>query len=107
MNKEAELRARMEADQKDPFWAHTLGVYLMGQGRWTEAEAAFQEALRRSPEHFATHYQLGLLYEKVGRDAEAIEQFREGHRLAMEARDTRLIQDFRAKLNFYLGIDEV
>ncbi|MEN3040080.1 MAG: tetratricopeptide repeat protein [Bacteroidia bacterium] len=107
MEKEAELRARMEADKTDPFWAHTLGLYLMGQGRWQEAEMAFREALRRAPDHFATHYQLGILYEKVGREAEAIDLFREGHRLAMEARDSRLIQDFRSKLSLYLGIDDL
>ncbi|MCS7153542.1 MAG: tetratricopeptide repeat protein [Bacteroidia bacterium] len=106
MEKEAELRARMQSDPKDPFWAHALGVYLMGQQRWTEAEEAFREALHRAPGHYASYYQLGLVYEVLGREDEAIEAFREGHRLAMEARDLRLMKDFRAKLSFYLGIDE-
>lgn len=107
MTREEELRAQMERDTQDPFWAHTLGIYLAGQGRWAEAEKAFQEALRRDPTHYATHYQLGLLYEQLGRESEAIDAFREGHRLAMEARDLRMVRDFRSKLALYLGMDEV
>lgn len=107
MDKEAELRARMQLEDTDPFWAHALGIFLMGQQRWAEAEAALLEALRRDPAHYATHYQLGILYESTGREAEAIEAFREGHRLAMEARDLRLLKDFRMKLAVYLGIDEM
>ncbi|MCX8111651.1 MAG: tetratricopeptide repeat protein [Bacteroidia bacterium] len=106
MDRERELRARMQMDESDPFWAHTLGVYLAGQQRWSEAEQAFKEALRRSPTYYATYYQLGLLYENLGREPEAIEAFREGHRLAMEARDLRLLSDFRMKLSLYLGMDE-
>jgi len=49
MDREAYLRGQVEAYPEDPFWPHTLGVWLMGQGRLTEAEAAFQEALRRNP----------------------------------------------------------
>jgi Tetratricopeptide repeat. len=55
MDREAYLREQMEAYPEDPFWPHTLGVWLMGQGRLTEAEAAFQEALRRNPTHAATY----------------------------------------------------
>lgn len=106
MTREEELRAHMQRDTQDPFWAHTLGIYLVGQQRWEDAEKAFQEALRRDPNHYATYYQLGLLYEQLGRESDAINAFREGHRLAMEARDLRMVQDFRSKLSLYLGIDE-
>jgi len=107
MDKEAELRARMQLEDTDPFWAHALGIFLMGQQRWAEAEEAFRIALQRDPAHYATYYQLGILYENTGREADAIEAFREGHRLAMEARDLRLLRDFRMKLAIYLGIDEM
>jgi tetratricopeptide (TPR) repeat protein len=78
----------------------------MGQGRLTEAEAAFQEALRRSPTHAATYYQMGLLYEMQGQTDKALSAFREGEKLAADQRDLRLLKDFRAKLSLYLGIDE-
>ncbi|MCS7298014.1 MAG: tetratricopeptide repeat protein [Bacteroidia bacterium] len=104
--KEAELRLWMEREATDPFWPHALGVYLMGVGRWREAEAAFQEAIRRSPTHYSSLYQLGVVYEHLGCEAEALSAFREGHRLAMEARDMQLMRDFRAKLSTYLGMDE-
>jgi tetratricopeptide (TPR) repeat protein len=106
MDREAYLREQMEAYPEDPFWPHTLGVWLMGQGRLTEAEAAFQEALRRSPTHAATYYQMGLLYEMQGQTDKALSAFREGEKLAADQRDLRLLKDFRAKLSLYLGIDE-
>lgn len=79
----------------------------MGQGRIEEAEVAFLEALRRSPNHTATYYQLGLLYESQGNTDKAISTFREGEKLAAEQRDLRLLKDFRAKLSIYLGRDNV
>ncbi len=105
MDREAELRARAAEDSEDPFWPHALGVHLLGAERWAEAEAAFQEALRRNPRYHATYYQLGLLYERTGRESEAIQAFREGLRLAEDARDLPLIRDFRARLAVYLGYD--
>ncbi|MCS7161893.1 MAG: tetratricopeptide repeat protein [Bacteroidia bacterium] len=106
MEREKELREKAAAYPEDPFWPHALGVFLLGQARWEEAEAAFREALRRDPQHAATYYQLGLLLEQTGRESAAIQTFREGMHLAEEARDLPLIRDFRAKLTFYLGLDE-
>nr|BAL57454.1 tetratricopeptide repeat domain protein [uncultured Bacteroidetes bacterium] len=101
-----ELQQRVEAFPEDPFWPHALGLELMSQERWEEAEAAFREALRRDPRHHPTHYQLGILYEKLGREAEAIAILREGMHLAEDARDLALLRDFRSKLVLYLGLDE-
>ncbi|MDW8236645.1 MAG: tetratricopeptide repeat protein [Bacteroidia bacterium] len=106
MSREEELRTRVELYPEDPFWPHTLGVYLLGQGRLAEAETAFLEALRRDPKYHATFYQLGLLYEQLGKEAEAIRYFREGEHLAEDARDLKLLHDFRRKLQLYLGLDE-
>lgn len=105
MERESELSARIAEYPDDPFWPHALGVYLLGSERWAEAEAAFQEALRRNPTYHATYYQLGLLYERTSREAEAIQAFRTGLKLAEEARDLLLIRDFRARLALYLGYD--
>ena len=107
VEREEYLRSQVLNHPEDPFWPHTLGVWLMGQGRIEEAEVAFLEALRRSPNHTATYYQLGLLYESQGNTDKAISTFREGEKLAAEQRDLRLLKDFRAKLSIYLGIDNV
>lgn len=105
MEREAELRARVAEYPEEPFWPHALGVHLLGAERWAEAEAAFEEALRRNPNYHASYYQLGLLYERMGKEAEAIQAFRTGLKLAEEARDLPLIRDFRARLALYLGYD--
>ncbi len=106
MDREVYLREQAAAAPTDPFWPHALGVYLAGQGRYPEAEWAFQEALRRAPRYYPTYYQLGLILEAQGRTAEAISVFREGERLAADQRDLQLLRDFRSKLSLYLGLDE-
>jgi len=107
MEREEYLRSQATLYPDDPFWPHTLGVWLMGQGRLEEAEAAFTEALRRNPHYAATYYQLGLLFETQGNTDKALSAFREGEKLAADQRDLRLLKDFRAKLSVYLGIDEL
>lgn len=107
MDREAYLKAQAAGSPSDPFWSHALGVYFLGQGRYIEAEAAFREALIRDPRYCASYYQLGLTLEAQGRMEEAIACFREGERLAADQRDLILLRDFRAKLSFYLGLDEV
>ncbi|MCS7189629.1 MAG: tetratricopeptide repeat protein [Bacteroidia bacterium] len=106
MDRETQLWEKVKDFPDDPFWPHALGVQLMGQKRWEEAESAFQEALRRDSQHLATYYQLGLLYEQTGREAEAIRIFREGMHLAEDLRDLHLLKEFRSKLALYLGLDE-
>lgn len=106
MGREEYLRSQVHNHPEDPFWPHTLGVWLMGQGRLEEAETAFLEALQRNSHYAATYYQLGLLYEAQGNIDRALSAFREGEKIAAEQRDLRLLKDFRSKLNIYLGIDE-
>ncbi|MCX7980310.1 MAG: tetratricopeptide repeat protein [Bacteroidia bacterium] len=106
MDREKELRERVETFPEDPFWPHALGVFFLGQKRYREAEEAFKETLRRDPKYHPTYYQLGLLYEQTGREPEAIAAFREGMHLAEDARDLTLLRDFRSKLTLYLGLDE-
>ncbi len=106
MDREEYLRTQVAHHPEDPFWPHTLGVWLMGQERWAEAEEALKEALRRDPTHAATYYQIGLLYETQGHTDKALTAFREGEKLAADQRNLQLLRDFRAKLSIYLGIDE-
>ena len=55
---------------------HDLGYLLLRMEKPTEAEAALRESLRYPPKLAQTHYYLGRVLEKEGRETEAVEEYR-------------------------------
>jgi tetratricopeptide (TPR) repeat protein len=51
------------------------------KGRRTDAASYLEEAIRLSPEFFAAHINLGVLYQKLERYRDAEREYREAHRL--------------------------
>lgn len=62
--------------QPSPWPPHNLGVLLLRLEKPGEAEGALRESLRYDPGLAQSHYHLGRVLEKEGRDAEAIEEYR-------------------------------
>ena len=62
------------------------GVVLYRAGRLDEAELALREALVLNPDPAQTHYYLGLIYEKKGDTAKALEHYRQSLARVMEDR---------------------
>ncbi len=56
------------------------GMALARIGRLQEAERELRDALPMNPDPVRAHYELGLVYRKMGDDAKALEQFKEGIR---------------------------
>lgn len=56
------------------------GAALFNLIRFEEAGAAFKAVLRLSPDDPYAHYHLGLIYERDGRDADAVAHFRRATR---------------------------
>ena len=52
-----------------------LGGAYYGKDRVTDAEREFQTALRLAPDHVRAHWFRGLCLERLGRLAEAVEEF--------------------------------
>jgi peroxiredoxin len=52
------------------------GIILYRSGRLAEAESALLEALNLNPDPARTRYYLGRIYERQGRTAEALEEYR-------------------------------
>jgi tetratricopeptide (TPR) repeat protein len=54
------------------------GVVLARRGNLQEAEAVLKDALILNPNPVRAHYELGLVYEKLGDREKAIAEFKEG-----------------------------
>ena len=55
---------------------HNLGSALLEEGRWSEAIARFQEAVRLKPDFAEVHTSLGCVMVRMGRAREAVEHFK-------------------------------
>jgi tetratricopeptide (TPR) repeat protein len=65
-------RAALKACGSDALLLYNLGVLLDDMDRGPEAMEAYQAALRDDPGLADGHYNLALLYEKLGQPKEAI-----------------------------------
>lgn len=62
------------------------GIALARKGKLAEAEQVLKEALRQNPDPIRVHYELGLVYEKMGDSARACAEFKEGIKNYMRGR---------------------
>lgn len=54
------------------------GIILARSGKLAEAEQALAEALVQNPNPVRTHYELGLVYQKMGNLEKALAEYKEG-----------------------------
>ncbi len=64
-----------EQPHPSPWPPHDLGFLLLRMERFEEAEIALRESLHYEPALAQSHYHLGRVLEKQGRDAEAIREY--------------------------------
>ena len=77
----AAKRNRVAENLNDSEAHKTLGMTYGILGRWQEAVAEFQEAIRLKPDYVDAHYDLGLAYGNLGRWQEAVAEYKEAIRL--------------------------
>jgi Flp pilus assembly protein TadD len=51
-----------------------MGTILLQEGQLSQAEQAYRNAIRLGPEVASVHFRLGVLLEKGGRKAEAVDE---------------------------------
>jgi len=61
----------LRKDPSDPDAHEDIGMSLMGQGRWAEAEQHFRKAIEVRPGFAKAHYDLGIVLRRLNRLAEA------------------------------------
>jgi tetratricopeptide (TPR) repeat protein len=75
LEKAAKLNRSQE--KPSPWPPHDLGYLLLRMERFKEAEELLRESLRYGPGLAQTHYYLGRTLEKEGRDADAVEEYKQ------------------------------
>ena len=78
---EAEVRAALELDARDPGALTALGYVRLHQGRFEEAIATLRDVAQRDPSASNAHYGLAQVYAQTGNAAESERHLREFVRL--------------------------
>jgi tetratricopeptide (TPR) repeat protein len=60
---------------------NNLGTVFLQEGKVSDAEGEFQQALRIEPDYTAAHYNLGLALSQMGKTDKAIRQYEEALRI--------------------------
>lgn len=74
-------RRALAAQGPDPLLLYNLGVLLEDMGRRNDAVEAYEKALRGDPRMADCHYNLALLYKKLGRPKQALRHMAQYRRL--------------------------
>lgn len=77
-NEEAERRFRAIAERNpDDYTAHFyLAMLLAARGAYVEAAHEYEEVIRIVPQHGPAHLSLGMLYEQMRREEDALDAYR-------------------------------
>jgi tetratricopeptide (TPR) repeat protein len=84
---EALLRALLKARPDHADARYLLGKILLARGQADEAMLHLEAAVRLAPDDPKSHYQLGQAYQKLGRTAQAQEQFERFQKLKDKRRE--------------------
>jgi len=90
MTNQERIRALTELLDKDPddsFSRYALALEFLSLGETERAIAALKELIQRDPKYVAAYHQLGRLYNKANKTAEAKLTYRQGIELAAETND--------------------
>ncbi|MGF1632757.1 MAG: tetratricopeptide repeat protein [Phycisphaerae bacterium] len=72
------------------------GISFYESGQYTDAAGAFRNAVRQRPHDYPSHYYLGLTYEKMGMDSQALQSYGTAldvMRLTSEGREDTAFRD--------------
>jgi len=73
----AEWREALAEEPREPFALRSLGRALLEQEHYAEAENSLRESMRVAPQYSEPHMYLGLLDEKLGKNADAERELRQ------------------------------
>jgi predicted Zn-dependent protease len=103
MNRIEILKGFLEENPNDSFsrYSHALEYVKLEQNE--DAVREFETVKKNDPDYVPTYYQLGQLYQRLGRTHEAEKTFRTGIAAAGKAKDDHTRSELEAALESLLG----
>jgi len=97
------LKGFLKENAADSFSRYALALEYMKLGQNDEAVREFETVQKNDPGYVATYYQLGQLYQKLGKRHEAEKTFRTGIVVAGKAGDDHTRSELEAALETLLA----
>jgi len=97
------LKGFLKDNPHDSFSRYALALEYVKIGQNGEALQEFETVRNTDPEYVATYYQLGQLYQKLGRKHDAEKTLRTGITVAAKAGDEHTRSELEAALESLLG----
>ena len=98
MNRIEILKGFLKDNPNDSFSRYALALEYMKLGQNDDALREFETVKTNDPQYVATYYQLGQLYQKLGKTHEAEKTLRTGITMATKAGDEHTRSELEAAL---------
>ncbi|PYS53121.1 MAG: tetratricopeptide repeat protein [Acidobacteria bacterium] len=97
------LKGFLKENATDSFSRYALALEYVKLGQNDDAVREFEKVQKNDPGYVATYYQLGQLYQKLGKRHEAEKTFRTGISVASKASDDHTRSELEAALETLLA----
>src|ERR1051325_10906711 len=102
MNRIEILKGFLEDNPNDSFSRYALALEYVKLEQNDDAVREFETVKKKDPDYVATYYQLGQLYQKLGKTHEAEKTLRRGITVASKAGDEQTRSELEAALEALL-----
>ena len=103
MNRIEILKGFLKENAADSFSRYALALEYVKLGQNDDAVREFETVTKNDPGYVATYYQLGQLYQKLGKGHEAEKTLRTGITVAAKAGDEHTRSELEAALETLLA----
>src|SRR5436190_22099694 len=102
MNRIEILKGFLQENANDSFSRYALALEYAKSGQSEEAVREFATVKKNDPEYVATYFQLGQLYQKIGKTHDAEKTFRTGITVASKIGDDHTRSELEGALESLL-----
>src|SRR5262245_36654679 len=102
MNRIEILKGFLDQNENDSFSRYALALEYTKLGQNDDAVREFETVKTNDPDYIATYFQLGQLYQKLGRIHDAEKTFRTGITVAAKSGDEHTRSELEAALDALL-----
>jgi tetratricopeptide (TPR) repeat protein len=93
LKRKEEILKMLEQEPGDIFLNYALAMEWLGEGSYGKAEQQFLRTLSLKPDHLACFYQLGQTAEKLNKEKEALEYYKQGAELAKKQNNNKALNE--------------